>query len=104
MPDDELDKLTKGDGGDVKTAQAFERLAGQLQSEQDGRKEDRFMFTLGLVVLADALIFTHMGNWGGPVVIGVIELFGLLIFARRCGVEEVQLWIDKVLNAVKPGS
>lgn len=68
---------------------ALDNLANELEAERDARKEERFIMILGFIVLADALIFSNMETWTGPLVIGVIELVGLAVLARKWGVQEV---------------
>ena len=72
-----------GEGGT-----ALDDLSNQLERERDSRKE-RFLFVVTLVVVADAFIFSTMESWAGALVIGVIELVGLAVVARKWGVEEV---------------
>lgn len=84
------------------SAQAVEEAYEALEKERDRRKEERFLFVLVGLVLFNTHVLGDMENWAAPLVIGLIQLFGLLIFARQSGVEEVQQWLDKVLDAVKP--
>lgn len=67
--------------------------------ERDRRKEERFLFVSIITVLADGYLFAQMNGWAGQVVIGIIQLFGLAVYARHCGVEEVGEITDKMLAA-----
>src|SRR3546814_20502541 len=69
-------------------AQALEQLSEDLQYEKDRRREERFLFVAIITVLVDGYLFTTISNWSGPIVIGVIQLFGLAVYARHCGVQE----------------
>ena len=44
------------------------------------------------------LFFTVVQTWSGALVIGVIELVGLTVLARRLGIEEVQELMTKLLD------
>jgi len=104
---DEFDTLESGsastarDGVQDKSAIAAEQAYAELAEEKDKRKEERFLFVLAGLVLFNAHILGSMENWTAPLVLGVLQLFGLLIFAKRSGIEEVQQWVDKTLDAVK---
>lgn len=79
------------EGGEESTA--LDNLANELERERDARKEERFLLILAFIVLADAYIFSHMESWSGPLVIGVIELVGLAVLARKWGVQEVSQFL-----------
>jgi hypothetical protein len=70
-------------------AAALDDLANKLERERDARKEERFLLVVALIVITDALMFSNMANWAGALVIGVIELVGLAVLARKWGVQEV---------------
>lgn len=108
-PNSEFDQLEAGgdngtEEGDAysKSAMAAEEAYRELDAVKDKLKEERFLFVLAGLVLLNAHILGNMENWAAPVVIGILQIFGLLIFARRSGVEEVQQLLDKLLDAVKP--
>lgn len=79
-------------------AQALEQLGEDLQYEKDRRREERFLFVSIITVLVDGYLFATMAGWAGQVVIGVIQLFGLAVYARHCGVQEVDQFIDRFLS------
>lgn len=78
---------------DDKDATALDDLANQLERERDARKEERFLFVVALIVVADAFMFSLMENWAGALVIGIIELVGLAVMARKWGVQEVSQFL-----------
>lgn len=92
-----------GEGGT-----ALDDLSNQLERERDARKEERFLFVVALIVIADAFIFSMMENWAGALVIGIIELVGLAVMARKWGVEEVSrflaMFFQKLADHSKPPS
>lgn len=106
---DEFDEMAGGEpsaGGPAdheidKSAIASEHASKLVSRLQDQIREERFLFLLAGLILLDAHILGSMENWAAPVVIGILQIFALLILARRCGVEEVQIWLDKVLSAIK---
>lgn len=77
-----------GEGG-----AALDDLSNQLERERDARKEERFLLVVALIVVADAFMFSSMDNWAGALVIGVIELVGLAVMARKWGVQEVSQFL-----------
>ncbi len=100
---DEFDQLQNAGKSDFsKSDQVVEQLEAKLVGEQDARMEERFLFVLITVVLLNVIFLRDFGNWTGPLVIGIMELVFLLVLARKCGVEEVHLLLDKVLDVAKP--
>lgn len=98
--EDELDQIIsqKATARDQQIAE----LENDVQSEKDGRQEDRFIALLLVVLAIDLYFFPDMKSWGGSVSILVIELFILVIAANRMGVDVIVTWLDKLLNAVSP--
>lgn len=72
---------------------AIDDLSNQLERERDARKEERFLLVVALIVVSDAFMFSSMENWAGALVIGVIELVGLAVMARKWGVQEVSQFL-----------
>ncbi|MGR4068264.1 hypothetical protein [Billgrantia sp. C5P2] len=78
-------------------------LENDLATERDGRREDRFLFVVALVVIFDVWALQSVTTWTLPIVVGIIELFALLIFARRMGVEEIHFWLNQLLPRISLG-
>lgn len=81
------------------TDEVIEDLSQRLREEQDGRREERFIFVLVALVLVNAHMLSSAETWTTPVLLGLLQLIGIVIYARRCGVEEVEKLIDKFLSA-----
>lgn len=75
-------------------------LESKVQELLDKRDEDRFIGVLVAVALFDCFVFSRMDNWAGPVVIGIIQLFGLVILADRLHVDTVAPLIDKLVGGI----
>lgn len=73
----------------------------ELQAEKESRKEERFMFVAIIVTMFDALVFPSMSTLSAPIVIGFIQLIFLMVYARRCGIEEIRQIMDRIVAAVK---
>lgn len=71
-------------------------LESKASALEDKLNEERFLWVVICVVLADAFIFTHITNWAGALVIGLLELVGIVVFADRCGVNTVRPLIDRL--------
>lgn len=80
---------------------AIASLSKRLQESENSRKEERFMFVIVITVLLDATILSTTSAWTTPILVGLLELVGLAIYARQCGVEEVEKFADKILFFVK---
>lgn len=81
-------------------ANAIAELSKQLESERESKRDERFLFTLVIIVMADALIFNNMIGWSGPIVIGAIEMVGLTVLARKWDVREVAELLAKFFQRI----
>ena len=75
-------------------------LEASLGREENRHYEERFVWILVVIVLFDALIFRAIQNWAGAIVIGIIELIGIVILADRCKVDTVAPLIDRLTGFV----
>lgn len=75
---------------DDKAVQALAEAQEENAGVKDDRREERFLWVCACVVLFDCAIFMNANNFGGPLIVGIIELLALVILARRLGVEEVK--------------
>jgi len=89
---------TASSAGSRARSEAFTAISDQFARERDRRKEERFLFVAIITVLVDGFIFMNMAGWAGQVVIGIIQLFGLAVYARHCGIQEVDQLIDRFLS------
>ncbi|HET8791018.1 MAG TPA: hypothetical protein VFM75_07375 [Modicisalibacter sp.] len=89
---------------DTARSSAEVELETDLASERDGRREDRFLFVVALIVIFDVWALQNVSTWTLPIVVGITQLFALLIFARRMGVEEIHFWLNQLLPRIKIGA
>ncbi|MGB7099753.1 MAG: hypothetical protein WBD95_13440 [Xanthobacteraceae bacterium] len=75
-------------------------LQADIEKLKQKHAEDKFIWTLGGIVVFDTFAFSHIGNWSGPIVIGLVELIFILIFATRCDVDIVATLIDKIIGGI----
>lgn len=66
--------------------------------KKDWKKELIVAGTLLAVSFIDALLFMAIDNWAAPLVVGAIQLLAALIFAKNYGVEEIPIWLNKVID------
>lgn len=71
-------------------------LQARFDALEDKYNEMKFLFLLVLVVLFNAHVFGSMENWAAALVIGVIQLFGIVVLADRCRVNTVRPLIDRM--------
>ena len=76
----------------------IENLLAEIQKEKDERKEERFLFTLIIVLLLDLYFFMQMETYTGPLVIFLLELILLIYLARKWGIDPIIKILDKVLD------
>lgn len=79
-----------------------DRVIEKLGQENIGLKgrllEERFYWTLGLIILIDIFFFPSMQTWGGPIAILVLEVIGLMALARKCKVDGFVEIIERILS------
>lgn len=76
----------------------IQELEARLEKERDGRREDRFVGVVLLVLLLDVVFFSVMPTFGGPLALLVLELLILIPLARRMGMEEIAQILSSVLH------
>lgn len=79
------------------TISSLERTVEDLK---DKHYEERFIWIIVSIVLADAFIFSRIANWTAPLVIGVLELIAVVVLADRCRVNTVMPLIDRITGAI----
>lgn len=85
-------------------------LIQNLEAERDARREERFIFILIIIILLDVVFFSVLDSWTGPLSLIVLQTILLLVLARRMGIEEFQMLIDKLVGRIteaiqnRPGS
>lgn len=81
-----------------KKDQQIAELQSQLEAERDGRKEDRFVGIVCIVLLLDVVFFSVMETFGGPIALLVLQLLILIPLAKRMGMEEIAEILSRVLH------
>jgi len=70
------------------SGEKIELLETKLTKLENRLNEERFYWVFGIVILINMAVFPHMDNsWGGPVSITILEFIGLVVLARKCGVD-----------------
>lgn len=71
-------------------------LEGQLQSEIEDRKEERFIWIFALTILADVIILPII-SWA-TVFIFILQVVFLIAVARWLGVDSVVVILERIAN------
>lgn len=100
LPND-YDNIIHEDDSKVQgeSASAFVDLEQISAKDRDRMKEERFYLVSIIIILFNVIIFGTFDNWSGPVCITFLEIVVLLPFASHCQIEEVAMFIDKILRA-----
>lgn len=101
----ELGKLSKSQRGSPESARtaAETQLENALEVEKNGRNEDRFLFAVVIIVILDIWALQNVETWTVPAVVGIVQLIGVLILARRLGIEEIHFWLNQLLPRLSLG-
>lgn len=75
------------------------KIEGDLQSEKDDRKQERFIWVFALILIADFYVFRDISPWFSPVVL-VLELIFLILLGNFCGVDQVYTVTQNAIDAV----
>jgi hypothetical protein len=76
----------------------IEALQERVQHLTDRLDEERFAWFVLIMLLVDLWIFPNMSTWGAPIGILLLELILIVILAKRFGVEEVPLFLYRVVE------
>jgi hypothetical protein len=74
-------------------------LEDDLQAERDSRLQERFLWTLALMILIDFIGFPRLG-WGSSGIIAVFEIVFLLVMARMCAVNGVYTFLQNPVDLI----
>ena len=96
-PPDDFQRLLAEEPGPKE--EQITALEQQLVKERDERKEERFYFVVGILILVDLWNFPSMETWAGPIAVLFLELILIMSLARRSGMEEAMSLIDRVVGA-----
>lgn len=91
--------LLMGEKADPKDGQIAE-LQRQAQFSKKQAAEERFLWVLAMVAILDFALLGSMQNWSAPLVVGVIELIGLVVWADRCEVKAVAPLVDRITGMI----
>ena len=76
------------------------KLQNDLEKERDGRKEERFIWILVVTILLNICFFMSMQSIMGPLIIGLLQLVGFVLAAKKLGMEEVVQLFDRMLSTI----
>lgn len=74
---------------------ALARVEREKAAIEEKLHEERFLWALLCIILADAFLFTHIASGAGAVVIGLLQLVLVVVLAERCRVNAVWPLIDR---------
>ena len=91
-----LTKVETPSSGDLQVG----KLQGDLAAEQDARKEERWFWLLGAIILIDIIAFPSIGALGIPF-IAFLQLVAMVMLAERWGVDGVVQAMTWAVNLLK---
>lgn len=93
-----FDRLAE-EGPATKTDDALAILEREHKAEKDARSEERFIWIVVCVILVDVLWFRGVSNPTLPLVVLILQLIVLLVLARRMGIDDVVVLVDRILHS-----
>lgn len=82
---------------DIENAQ----LQQEVEKLKRAKTEERFLWVLVFITLFDAHCFSNANSWGGPVVIGIIELILVIVIAESLEIRSIVGVVEKIFNIFK---
>ena len=73
-------------------------LENDLQNERESRLQERFLWTLAVIILVDIIGFPNLG-WGSGAVF-VLEIVFVLVMARMCAVNGVYTFLQNAIDLI----
>lgn len=99
-PEQTLEAFFESDDEDPEKDEALDALAKQLEAAKDGRREERFLWIVVVVILVDVLWFRNASNPVIPIVVLLLEAVILFILAKRMGIEEVSQLFERLMQGI----
>lgn len=96
MHDDEISEFN-GETPNRKISGEQNKLSNENQVLKDQIREERFLFLLCIIVLLDVIFFIKMDGWG-PIAIVILQAIGILIVAKRFGIEEIPEFLASIFH------
>lgn len=93
-----IEQLAKSEPA-TKTDDALAVLEREHKAEKEARSEERFIWIVVCVILVDVLWFRSASNPTLPIVVLILELIVLLVLARRMGIDDVVVLVDRILHS-----
>jgi len=76
----------------------------ELAYEKQKKRENWFVAIIVLIIFLDVGFFSFMPSFGGPLVIGVLQIFVLIILAKRMGMKEMAKILSHFISRVPKDS
>jgi hypothetical protein len=91
---DDFDQIGKGPA--TPTDESLGRLEAQIARLLAQRGEERFMWSLVVLILVDFLFLSRLGNWGAALTILAVEAVLIVVLARKCSIPDVTMLLDRI--------
>jgi hypothetical protein len=76
-------------------------LQSRLEEANQKRNEERFLWIVVLVVIFDTAFLSQSNTWSVSIVVGVVELIGLVVVAEKCKVNPIMALIDRLAPMIR---
>lgn len=78
--------------------QAIAALEEEVQALKDARLEERFCWVLACTIFFNMAIFANIQTVGVPLVILFLQVILLSVLARKCGMEYIVRFLDRIVE------
>jgi hypothetical protein len=72
------------------------RLEAKVSELEAKLGEERFLWTLLVIILLDCMVFERFSTWAAPLSIAVLEIVLFVVLARKCRVPDITMLLNKI--------
>lgn len=74
------------------------KIESDLEKEKDSRREERFFWIFGIVVIIDAFTLSASSNLAGIFIIAIFQFILLVTLAAWFGLDRISVYLSKILE------
>lgn len=83
-------------------SKVIDRLERDLLDSKEGRREERFVFVVVILLFFNAFLLEDINTLGAALLILVPEVVVILVLANRLGIDVIFTWLRNLLNYKRP--
>lgn len=100
MVDDDLTKISKGDGekNPEDSSKEIEALENKIQDLEKQNNELKFYWLISIIITLDAFVLSNHQSWGGPLAVCTLEIILIIGMSKKLQIEYMAILTDKIFH------